>query len=69
MSLAHIRKIPLEDPENPNIHIVADWFSVEIFSEGKSMSNTVYPKSDADGVALNVIAEFVVMKINHLNFS
>lgn len=69
LSLAHIRKMPLNDAENPDMHIAVDRFSVEIFSEGKSMSNTVYPRSDADGVTLNVAAEFIVMKLNRLNFS
>ena len=68
LSLAHIRKMPLNDAENPDMHIAVDRFSVEIFSEGKSMSNTVYPRSDADGVTLNVAAEFIVMKLNRLNF-
>ena len=69
LSLAHIRKMPLLDAENVELTVIVDRFSVEVFAEGKAMSNTVYPKADANGVTLNVAAEFIVMKLNRLNFS
>lgn len=67
LSLAQIRKIPLNNVEDLKIQVVVDRFSVEVFAEGKAMSNTVYPKADANGVELNVDAHSVCMEIKHLS--
>ena len=53
--------------EDLKIQVVVDRFSVEVFAEGKAMSNTVYPKADANGVELNVDAHSVCMEIKHLS--
>ncbi len=44
-------------PENTDITIVFDEFSIEIFIDGKSLSSVVYPPTDADELALSVKAD------------
>lgn len=56
-SLAGIRRMPFAKRQQTEIIIVMDEFSVEIFADGKALSSTVYPDSDADGFELEVKAE------------
>ena len=55
LSLAGIRKMPYTKKDKDEIFIVMDKYSIEIFVNGISMTNTVYPKKDSDGleIALN----------------
>ena len=56
-SLAGIRRMPFIGGDETQIVIVMDEFSIEIFADGKSLSSTIYPDSDADGFELEVKAE------------
>ena len=56
-SLAGIRRMPFAKRRQTEIIIVLDEFSVEIFADGKALSSTVYPDSDADGFEIEVKAE------------
>lgn len=56
-SLNGIRRMPFSGKENTELTVVMDEFSVEIFENGKSLSSTLYPDEDADGISLTVEAE------------
>lgn len=53
-SLAGIRKMPFDRKEENTIYIVLDKYSVEIFVNGISMSNVIYPKESSDGLEINL---------------
>lgn len=53
-SLAGIRRMPSDGCAETEITVVLDEFSVEIFVNGKALSSTVYPDTDADGLELKV---------------
>ena len=46
--------MPFIGGDETQIVIVMDEFSIEIFADGKSLSSTIYPDSDADGFELFV---------------
>ena len=48
LSLQGIRKMPYRKQNKDEIYIVMDKYSVEIFVNGLSMSNTIYPKESSD---------------------
>ena len=52
-----IRRMPFSNQEEVTVTIVMDEFSVEIFEGGRALSSTIYPPSDADGLALTVKAD------------
>lgn len=56
-SLAGIRCMPSDGCAETEITVVLDEFSVEIFVNGKALSSTVYPDTDADGLELKVKAD------------
>ena len=56
-SLAGVRRMPFSAKEQVELVIVMDEFSVEIFENGKSLSSTLYPEADADGIVLSVDAD------------
>ena len=57
-SLHGIRRMPFADKETTEIEIVLDEFSVEFFSDGKSLSSTIYPDpSCEDGSYFMIDAE------------
>lgn len=56
-SIAGIRRMPFDGKCRTQITIVFDEFSVEIFVNGKSMTSTVYPPQDADGLELKIDAD------------
>ena len=56
-SVNALRPMPYEKTEDTLITVIIDLFSVEIFVNGKSSSNTVYPDLDAKGILLKVNAE------------
>lgn len=55
-SLAGIRRMPFDNNAVTEIAVVLDEFSVELFVNGKALSATIYPDSDADGLELDVKA-------------
>lgn len=48
LSLQGTRKMPYRKQNRDEIYIVMDKYSVEIFVNGLSMSNTIYPKESSD---------------------
>lgn len=56
-SLAGVRRMPFDGKKKTNITIVFDEFSLEIFVNGKSLTSTVYPPLDADGLEFNIDAD------------
>ena len=57
MSLNGLRKMPYLKEAKDIIYIVMDKYSVEIFVNGISMSNLIYPKESSDGFEINVKAK------------
>ncbi len=56
-SLAGIRKMPLDDAATHKITVVFDWFSVEVFADGRALSSVICPDLSADGISLSVCAD------------
>ena len=56
-SLAGIRRMPFGGKEMTELTIVLDEFSVEIFENGKALSSTIYPDTDAEDISLTVDAD------------
>lgn len=56
-SLAGIRRMPFDGKEKTEMTVVFDEFSIEIFVNGRSLTSTVYPPQDADGLELTVRAD------------
>ena len=56
-SLNGIRRMPCSGKQEITLTIVMDDFSVEIFEDGRSLTSTIYPPDDADGLELTVKAE------------
>ena len=54
LSLKGMRKMPYRKKEKDIIYIVLDKYSVEIFVNGISMSNVIYPKETSDTFTINV---------------
>ena len=54
LSAAGIRKMPYRKQQKDDIYIVLDKYSIEIFVNGISMSNTVFPKESSDIFEINV---------------
>ena len=63
LSLKGIRKMPYEKKEKDIIYIVMDKYSVEIFVNGISMSNVVYPKESSDGVEIKIGAKTAELSV------
>lgn len=57
LSLKGIRKMPYLKKDKDIIYIVMDKYSVEIFVNGISMSNVIYPKESSDGVEIKLRAK------------
>ena len=57
LSLKGIRKMPYEKKDKDTIYIVMDKYSVEIFVNGISMSNVIYPKESSDGLEIKLKAK------------
>jgi len=57
LSLSGIRVMPCDNQSKQGITIVMDLFSVEIFINGKSLTSTIYPDLDSNGVELEVVAD------------
>lgn len=54
LSLAGKRKMPYLKKKNDEIFIVMDKYSIEIFVNGISMTNTVFPKESSDGLEISI---------------
>lgn len=54
LSLSGIRKMPFIKQKETLIYIVLDKYSIEIFVNGISMSNVIYPKESSDLFEINV---------------
>ena len=63
LSLKGIRKMPYLKKDKDIIYIVMDKYSVEIFVNGISMSNVIYPKESSDGVEIKLRAKEVELTI------
>ena len=56
-SLNGIRRMPISGREEVTLTIVMDDYSVEIFEGGRTLTSTIYPPEDADGLELTVKAK------------
>ena len=56
-SLKGIRKMPYIKQEEDIIYLVLDKYSVEIFVNGVSMSNLIYPNENSDGLEIDIKAK------------
>lgn len=63
LSLKGLRKMPYFKEENDTIYIVMDKYSIELFVNGISMSNVVYPKESSDIFEIKVDCDDVVLDI------
>ena len=63
LSLKGIRKMPYFNKEKDLIYVVMDKYSVEIFVNGLSMSNVIYPKESSDGFKLKIDAKSTELKL------
>ena len=57
LSVKGIRKMPYEKKDKDIIYIVMDKYSVEIFVNGLSTSNVIYPKDTSDGLEIKLSAK------------
>ena len=57
LSLKVIRKMPYMKKDKDEIYVVMDKYSVEIFVNGISMSNVIYPKEDSDELEIKINAK------------
>jgi len=55
-SLNGIRRMPCSADKDVTLTVVMDDFSIEIFEDGRTLTSTVYPPEDADGLELTVKA-------------
>ena len=62
-SIKGIRKMPFVKEEKHIIYIVLDKYSVEIFVNGVSMSNLIYPHESSDGFEINVNSKEATLSI------
>ena len=56
-TLSGIRRMPFSGKKDVTLTVVMDEFSLEIFEDGRAMTSTVYPPSDALGLELVADAE------------
>ena len=63
LSLKGIRKMPYEKKGKDSLYIVLDKYSVEIFVNGISMSNLIYPKESSDKFEIKVKAKSAELSI------
>lgn len=63
LSLKGMRKMPYFKKNKDIIYIVLDKYSVEIFVNGISMSNLIYPKEDSDGFKINLESDSNLFEI------
>ena len=66
LSLKGIRKMPYLKQKKDQIYIVLDKYSVEIFVNGLSMSNVIYPKDTSDGFSIFIEAKENILNIYKL---
>ena len=52
-----IRRMPFSGKSEISLTIVMDDYSLEIFEDGRSLTSTIYPPADANGLELTVKAE------------
>ena len=60
-SLHFLRKMPYANNKHHEIYIVLDEFSVELFVDGKSITNLIYPEQSDDLLELKINADNVVI--------
>ena len=53
----------VDDKDKDKIYVVMDKYSIEIFVNGMSMSNIVYPKESSDGFSINIESEKAILKV------
>lgn len=52
LSLAGIRKMPLDKRDKHLITVVLDTYSVELFADGRALSSVICPEQEADGIEI-----------------
>ena len=62
-SLKGIRKMPYYSKNIDVIYILLDKYSIEIFVNGISMSNQIYPKEDSDGLNISIDASSNTLEV------
>ncbi|MCR5184747.1 MAG: GH32 C-terminal domain-containing protein [Bacilli bacterium] len=63
LSLNGIRKMPYDKRKEDNIYIILDKYSIEIFVNGISMSNVVYPKENSNAFEIKLTASKAKLSI------
>lgn len=63
LSLKGIRKMPYRRKDKDIIYIIMDKYSIEIFVNGISMSNIVYPKDDSDIFKIDAVAKNTTLNV------
>ena len=63
LSFKGIRKMPYLKKDKDVIYVVVDKYSVEIFVNGISMSNVIYPKESSDGLEIELKAKTAYLSI------
>lgn len=63
LSIHGIRKMPYLKQDKDIIYIVMDKYSIEIFVNGISMSNIVYPKESSDIFSINIKSKDCSLKV------
>ena len=61
-SLNGIRRMPYSNQKETTLTIVMDDYSVEIFEDGRVLSSTIYPPSDANDFELTVKANSCLLE-------
>ena len=68
-SINGIRRMPYSGRSEIALTIVMDDFSIEIFEDGRSLTSTVYPPSDADGLEITVKATSCIYERADVNIN
>ena len=68
-SINGIRRMPYSGRSEITLTIVMDDFSIEIFEDGRSLTSTVYPPSDADGLEISVKAASCIYERADVNIN
>ena len=63
LSLKGMRKMPYMKKKKDIIYIVMDKYSIELFVNGISMSNVIYPHEESDGLSIGLKSKKAKLKI------
>ena len=62
LSVAGIRKMPVDERKKHKITVVLDLYSVEIFADGRALSSVICPDFSADAIKLSADADSCIYK-------